>query len=73
MSIKKGPCWHKAGRTDLWWENFKSGVAPWEFWKKNFKLEKNSLFNFVPHLRPYISRNLIRLRKDHSVPIKKLQ
>ena len=51
ISIKKRTCWYKAGRTDLWWEYFVSGVTPEEFWKKNFSLEEASLFDHVSQLR----------------------
>ena len=57
LNKKKRTCWYKAGRTDLWWEYFISGVKPKEFWKKNFRLEEASFFDLVSHLRPYISPN----------------
>ena len=47
ISIKKRTCWYKAGRTDLWWEYFVSRVTPKEFWKKKFRLEEASFFDFV--------------------------
>ena len=34
-----------------------SVVTPKEFWKKNFRLEEDSFFDLVSHLRPYISPN----------------
>ena len=57
LNKKKRTCWYKAGRTDLWWEYFVSGVTLKEFWKKNFRLEEASFFDLVSHLRPYISPN----------------
>ena len=39
---KKTNCWFKPGRTDIWWQNFVSGVTPDEFWKKNFRLDRHS-------------------------------
>ena len=56
-SLDKKNFRYKAGRTDLWWEYFISGVKPKEFWKKNFGLEEASFFDLVSHLRPYISAN----------------
>ena len=56
-SLNKKNFRYKAGRTDLWWEYFISGVKPKEFWKKNFRLEEASFFDLVSHLRPYISAN----------------
>ena len=37
LNKKKRTCWYKAGRTDLWWEYFVSGVTPKEFSMKNFR------------------------------------
>ena len=34
LNKKKRTCWYKAGRTDLWWEYFVSGVTPKEIWKR---------------------------------------
>ena len=47
LNKKKRTFWYKAGRTDLWWEYFVSGVTPKEFWKKKFRLEEASFFDFV--------------------------
>ena len=57
ISIKKRTCWYKAGRTDLLWEYFVSGVTIKEFWKKNFRLKEASFFDFASYLRSYISPN----------------
>ena len=46
-SIKKKTCWYKAGRIDLWWGYFVSGVTPKEFWKKSFRLKGASFFDPV--------------------------
>ena len=53
LNKKKRTCWYKAGRTDLWWECFVSGVTP----KENLRLEEASFFDLVSHLRPYTSPN----------------
>ena len=55
---QKRTSWYKAGWTDLWWEYVESVVKPKEFWKKNFRLEEASLFDFASHLRPYKSPSL---------------
>jgi len=56
---KKRSCWFKPGRTDLWWENILTGVAPEEAWKKNFRMTRNSFEKLVTKLSPYISPNLL--------------
>nr|XP_058964054.1 putative nuclease HARBI1 [Pocillopora verrucosa] len=54
---KKRSCWHKPGRTDLWWKNIWTGVAPEECWKENFRMSRAAFVNLVSELRPYISPN----------------
>ena len=44
--------WYKPGRTDLWWQNLLSGVAPKEFWKKNLGLTDTMFFELVEYLYP---------------------
>ena len=41
-------CWVKPGRTDLWWESIRTGVAPEECLKKNFRMPRDSFINLVP-------------------------
>jgi hypothetical protein len=52
---KKRSCWHKPGRTDLWWENILNGVSPEESWKKNFRMSRDDFMELMAELRPYIS------------------
>ena len=54
---QKRRLWYKPGRTDLWWQNLISGVAPKEFWKKNFRLTDTMFFELVENLYPYILPN----------------
>lgn len=48
-------CWFKKGRTDLWWENMWNGIAPEEYWKKNFRMPRQSFMDLLAELNPYIS------------------
>ena len=57
LNRKKRSCWHKPGRTDLWWKNIWTGVAPEECWKENFRMTRAAFVNLVSELRPYISPN----------------
>ncbi|XP_047137567.1 uncharacterized protein LOC101235978 [Hydra vulgaris] len=52
---KKRSCWFYIGRTDLWWQNLILNITPKEAYKKNFRLDKNSFFELVSLLEPYIS------------------
>ena len=54
---KKRSCWYKSGRTDLWWENILTGVAPTECWKFFFRMSKDSFNKLLSELRPYICPN----------------
>ena len=55
INRKKRSCWFKQGRTDLWWQNILTGVAPYETWKKNFRMTCHVFQHLVNELRPYIS------------------
>ena len=44
--------WYIPGRTDLWWQNLYSGVAPKEFWKKNLRLTDTMVFELVDIFTP---------------------
>ncbi len=57
LNRKKRSCWHKAGRTDLWWKNILTGVAPADSWRKNFRMSQESFNKLVRELKPYISPN----------------
>lgn len=52
---KKRSCWFKQGRTDLWWQNILTGVAPSETWKKNFRMSSSLFKKLVSDLCIYIS------------------
>ncbi len=52
---KERSCWHKPGRTDLWWENILNGLSPEESWRKNFRMSKDDFMELVTELRPYIA------------------
>ena len=49
---KKRSCWHKPGRTDLWWENILNGLSLEESWRKNFRMSKDDFMELVTELRP---------------------
>ena len=49
---QKRRLWYKPGRTDLWWQNLISGVAPKEFWKKNFRLTDTMFLNLLKIFTP---------------------
>ena len=57
LNQSKRSCWHKPGRTDLWWKNIWTGVAPEECWKENFRMLRACFLNLVSELRPCISPN----------------
>ena len=57
LNRKKGSCWYKPGRTDLWWRNILAGVAPADCWRKNFRMSQESFHKLVRELEPYISPN----------------
>jgi hypothetical protein len=46
--------WVVNGRTDKWWENIVNGNVPDSVWKKNFQMSKESFYNLVASLDPFI-------------------
>ena len=53
--IGKRRCWVTSGRTDQWWQNMISGIAPEDRWIKNFRMTREKFYELVEELRPYIS------------------
>ena len=43
------------GRTDQWWRNIIGGNVPDSFWKKNFRMSKDSFHELAAELVPYIA------------------
>ena len=42
----------------MWWQNLVSGITPNEFWKKNFRLDKDSFYEILRVIGPHISPDL---------------
>ena len=52
---KKKLYWVAPGRTEQWWLNLVSGLAPAENWKKNFRMPRAQFYELVNELHPFIS------------------
>ena len=48
--------WVRPGRTSLWWDNLRGGVAVDEEWKENFRMSKSSFFKLCDELRPHLEK-----------------
>ena len=55
LKRKNRSYWFKNGRTDLWWQNIITGVAPSDVWKKIFRLPRLLFMDLVSELSPYVS------------------
>ena len=51
---KSRSIWVKPGRTNLWWENVRNGVAHVDVWKKNFRLTRDLFYELLNKLEPHI-------------------
>ena len=45
MQRKHRSTWYKPGRTDLWWQNIRMGIAPKEYWKQFFRMDRDFFMN----------------------------
>ena len=45
MQRKHRSTWYKPGRTDLWWQNIRMGIAPKECWKQFFRMDRDFFMN----------------------------
>ena len=63
-SKKRKPrrCWEKPGRAGIWWDNFINNIVLPEEWVENFRMTKESFMSLCYELKPYIEKNVTRLR-----------
>jgi hypothetical protein len=47
--------WVKSGRTESWWMNMITGIAPVDEWKRNFRMTREEFRKLCEELRPHIS------------------
>lgn len=55
------------GRTSLWWDNIRNGVALDDEWRQNFRMSKPSLEKLALELSPQLIRNNTNMRKSVDV------
>ena len=56
-------CWTKKGRTDAWCMKFMDNEVELSDWKENFRMTRESFFEFCTSLRPYLTKQTTRIRK----------
>ena len=59
-------CWVKTGRTSVWWDKFLNNEFMDCDCLKNFRMSKTSFENLVNILRPYLEKQVTRMRKRIS-------
>ena len=59
-------CWVKKGRTSAWWDKFLNNEVMDSDWLENFRMSKTSFEELVNILRPYLEKQVIRMRKTIS-------
>ena len=52
------------GRTDLWWENLRSGKMSPDEWKSNLRISKDDFTKLISMLKPYAKERSTKIRKD---------
>ena len=63
--IRRKRCtWVKPGRTDQWWQNLESGVAPEEEWKINFRMPRKDFLELVDMIKPHAKKRSNKVRQD---------
>uniref|UniRef100_A0A1X7UYC9 Nuclease HARBI1 n=1 Tax=Amphimedon queenslandica TaxID=400682 RepID=A0A1X7UYC9_AMPQE len=61
-SQKKRKYWVRPGRTNAWWIGIKVNLAVQEEWKENFRMSRESFYKLVDKLRPFIEKQVTRMR-----------
>ena len=60
--------WGQPDRTTAWWNNFAQGVVvDYDDWEENFRMSKESFTVLSDDLRPYLSKQITKLRVPISV------
>ena len=59
-------CWVKKGRTSAWWDKFLNNEVMDSDWLENFRMSKTSFEKLVNILRPYLGKQVARMRKPIS-------
>ena len=54
--------WVRPGRVETWWDTFINNVVMPEEWVENFRMSKDSFMSLCYELKPYIEKNVTRLR-----------
>ena len=54
--------WERPGRVGCWWDNFINDVVIPEEWVENFRMSKDSFMSLCYELKPYIEKEVTRLR-----------
>lgn len=62
LSREKRKYWVRPGRTNAWWIGIKFGLAVQEEWKENFRMSRESFYKLVDKLRPFIEKQVTRMR-----------
>ena len=59
-------CWVKKGQTSAWWDKFLNNEVMDSDWLENFRVSKTSFEELVNILRPYLEKQVTRMRKPIS-------
>ena len=57
LQRKDRSIWYKPGRTDLWWQNIRMGIAPKECWKQFFRMDRDFFYKLLNEIDAYIRPN----------------
>ena len=60
-------CWVRPERSNIWWTNILNNKASLEEWRENFRMSEASFYMLCEELRPYLTKQTIKLQKPVSV------
>ena len=60
-------CWVRPERSNIWWTNILNNKASLEEWRENVRMSEASFYMLCEELRPYLTKQTIKLQKPVSV------